>query len=314
MFFLLSMWAQTRTMNTTILPGGRFPLTPDHSVPRLGYGAMQLAGSQGDVHVFGPPADREVALAVLREALEQGIRHIDTADFYGPFVTNRLIREALYPYADDLTIVTMVGSVRDDAGNWVFARDPESLRSQVHSNLENLGLDALDVVNLRVGGLDAPEPGSLAESFTTLAELQQQGLIKHLGVSTVDAEQIAEAQSISPVVTVQNFYNVANRRDDSLIDSLAVQGISYVPYFPLGGFSPLQSTELSSVATRLETTPMAVALAWLLQRSPNILLIPGTSSVTHLRENIAGAGLVLDSEALAELDAIGRGTSRRVCG
>jgi pyridoxine 4-dehydrogenase len=291
-------------MNTTILPGGTFILTPDHCVPRLGYGAMQLAGSHGDVHVFGPPVDREGALAVLREALEQGIRHIDTADFYGPFVTNRLIREALHPYVDDLTIVTKVGSVRDDAGNWVFARDPAALRSQVHSNLENLGVDVLDIVNLRVGGLDAPEPGSLAEAFTTLADLQQQGLIKHLGVSTVDAIQIAEAQSIAPVVTVQNFYNVANRRDDTLIDSLAAQGISYVPYFPLGGFSPLQSTELSSVATRLETTPMAVALAWLLQRSPNILLIPGTSSITHLRENIASARLVLDSQALTELDMI----------
>jgi pyridoxine 4-dehydrogenase len=291
-------------MNTTILPGGTFLLTPDHCVPRLGYGAMQLAGSDGQVHVFGPPVDREGALAVLREALEQGIRHIDTADFYGPFVTNRLIREALHPYPDDLTIVTKVGSVRDDAGNWVFARDPAALRSQVHSNLENLGVDVLDIVNLRVGGLDAPEPGSLAEAFTTLADLQQQGLIKHLGVSTVDAIQVAEAQSIAPVVTVQNFYNVANRRDDTLIDSLAAQGISYVPYFPLGGFSPLQSTELSSVATRLETTPMAVALAWLLQRSPNILLIPGTSSITHLRENIASARLVLDSQALTELDMI----------
>lgn len=291
-------------MTTTTLPGGTFALTPEHTVPRLGYGAMQLAGSRGSVHVFGPPADHDGAIAVLREALEQGIRHIDTADFYGPFVTNRLIREALHPYAGDLTIVTKVGTVRDEHGNWVFARDPAALRAQVHSNLENLRMDALDVVNLRFGGFDSPQPGSLAEPFTALAELQQQGLIRHLGVSTVNAEQVAEARSIAPVVTVQNFYNIAKRTDDALIDQLAAEGISFVPYFPLGGFSPLQSGELASVAARLETTPMSVALAWLLQRSPNILLIPGTSSVSHLRENITGARVELPADAVAALDAI----------
>jgi len=284
----------------TTLPGGTFPLTPDRTVPRLGYGAMQLAGT----NVFGPPADREAAIAVLREALESGIRHLDTADFYGPYITNQLIREALHPYADDLTIVTKVGRVRNERGRWIDDARPESLREQVQSNLTNLGVEVLDVVNLRVGGVDSPIPGSLAEPFTALAELQQQGLIRHLGVSTVDAEQIAEARAIAPIVEVQNFYNVANRQDDPLIDFLAVEGIAYVPYFPLGGFSPLQSTELASVAARLGTTPMSVALAWLLQRSPNILLIPGTSSVAHLRENIAGAGLTLGEDDLLELEGI----------
>jgi aryl-alcohol dehydrogenase-like predicted oxidoreductase len=287
-------------MSSTPLPGGTFPLTPESTVPRLGYGAMQLAGK----NVFGPPADHDGAIAVLRAALEQGIRHLDTADFYGPYVTNQLIREALHPYADDLTIVTKVGSVRDDRGRWVHDVRPEALREQVQSNLTNLGVEVLDVVNLRVGGFDSPEPGSLAEPFTVLAELQQQGLIRHLGVSTVDAEQIAEARAIAPIVEVQNFYNIANRQDDPLIDALAAEGIAYVPYFPLGGFSPLQSTELASVAARLGTTPMSVALAWLLQRSPNILLIPGTSSVAHLRENIAGAGLSLGDDDLLELEDI----------
>jgi len=261
---------------------------------------MQLAGP----HVFGPPADHDGALAVLREALDLGITHIDTSDFYGPHVTNQLIREALHPYPDSLHIVTKVGARRDAEGGWPHARSPEELRQAVHENLDNLGLDALDVVNLRVGGFDAPEPGSLAEPFTALAELQQERLIKHLGVSTVSAEQIAEAQSIAPIVCVQNFYNVAHRDDDDLIDSLADQGIAYVPYFPLGGFSPLQSDELASVATRLQTTPMAVALAWLLQRSPNILLIPGTSSVAHLRDNVTGASLTLPEDALTELNNI----------
>jgi len=287
-------------MATKILPGGTFTMAEDLMVTRMGYGAMQLAGP----HVFGPPADHHGALAVLREALDLGITHIDTSDFYGPHVTNQLIREALHPYPDSLHIVTKVGARRDAEGGWPHARSPEELRQAVHENLDNLGLDALDVVNLRVGGFDAPEPGSLAEPFTALAEMQQERLIKHLGVSTVSAEQIAEAQSIAPIVCVQNFYNVAHRDDDDLIDSLADQGIAYVPYFPLGGFSPLQSDELASVATRLQTTPMAVALAWLLQRSPNILLIPGTSSVAHLRDNVTGASLTLPEDALTELNNI----------
>ena len=223
-------------------------------------------------------------MAVLREAVERGITHIDTADFYGPHITNQIIKEALYRYPDELRIVTKVGARRDAQGGWPHARSPLELRQAVHDNLKNLGLDALHVVNLRVGGLDSPEPGSIAEPFTALTQLQQEGLIRHLGLSTVNAEQIAEAQSIAPVVCVQNYYNIANRADDGLIDSLAAQGIAYVPYFPLGGFNPLQSSALESVASRLGTTPMAVALAWLLQRSPNILLIPGTSSVSHLRE------------------------------
>jgi pyridoxine 4-dehydrogenase len=286
---------------TTTLPGGTFTMAEGLTVHRLGYGAMQLAGPG----VFGPPADRDAAVAVLREALALGIDHIDTSDFYGPHVTNQIIREALHPYPEQLHLVTKVGARRDAEGGWPHARSPQELRQAVHENLDNLGLDALDVVNFRVGGLDAPEPGSLAEGFTALAELQQQGLIRHLGVSTVSADQIAEAQSIAPVVCVQNFYNVAHRDDDDLIDSLAEQGIAYVPYFPLGGFSPLQSETLNSVATRLGSTPMAVALAWLLQRSPNILLIPGTSSVQHLRENVAGAALELGADDLAELNSIG---------
>jgi pyridoxine 4-dehydrogenase len=287
-------------METKTLAGGTFTIAQDVTVTRMGYGAMQLAGP----HVFGPPADRDGAVAVLREAVELGITHIDTSDFYGPHVTNQIIREALYPYPDSLHIVTKVGARRDAEGGWPHARSPEELRQAVHENLDNLGLDALDVVNLRVGGFDAPEPGSLAEPFTALAEQQQAGLIKHLGVSTVSAEQIVEAQSIAPIVCVQNFYNVAHRDDDDLIDSLADQDIAYVPYFPLGGFSPLQSDELASVAARLQTTPMAVALAWLLQRSPNILLIPGTSSVAHLRDNVTAAALTLPEDALTELKSI----------
>jgi pyridoxine 4-dehydrogenase len=287
-------------MATTDLPGGTYDVG-DLELTRVGYGAMQLAGPG----VFGPPKDRDAAIAVLRTAVDLGITHIDTADFYGPHVTNEIIREALAPYPDDLHIVTKVGARRDAEGGWPHARTPAELQEQVHDNLRRLGLDVLDVVNLRVGGFDAPEPGSLAEQFEALAELQQQGLIRHLGVSTVNAEQIAEAQSIAPVVCVQNLYNLARRDDDALIDSLAAQGIAYVPYFPLGGFSPLQSDALEAVAKRLDATPMAVALAWLLQRSPNVLLIPGTSSVAHLRENVAGAGLELPADALAELDAIG---------
>jgi aryl-alcohol dehydrogenase-like predicted oxidoreductase len=267
----------------------------------MGYGAMQLAGP----HVFGPPTDRDAAVAVLREAVALGITHIDTSDYYGPYVTNEIIREALHPYPEDLHIVTKVGARRDEQGGWPSALSPDELRQAVHDNLERLGLDALDVVNLRVGGFQRPEPGSIAEPFGVLAELREQGLIRHLGVSTVSAEQVAEAQSIAPVACVQNFYNLANREDDALIDDLAGQGIAYVPYFPLGGFTPLQSGTLDRVAERLGAAPMAVALAWLLQRSANVLLIPGTSSVAHLRENVAGAGLELSAEDLAELDAIG---------
>jgi len=243
-------------------------------------------------------------VAVLREAVAMGITHIDTSDYYGPYVTNEIIREALHPYPAGLHIVTKVGALRDAEGGWPHARSPEQLRQAVHDNLSRLGLDALDVVNLRVGGFDSPEPGSIAEPFTALAQLQQEGLIRHLGVSTVSAEQIAEAQSIAPIVCVQNLYNIANRTDDALIDSLASQGIAYVPYFPLGGFTPLQSGTLESVASRLGATPMAVALAWLLQRSENILLIPGTSSVSHLRENVAAAALTLSEDDLSELNAI----------
>jgi aryl-alcohol dehydrogenase-like predicted oxidoreductase len=287
-------------MATDKLPGGTFAMADDLTVTRMGYGAMQLAGPG----VFGPPKDRDAAISVLREAVELGITHIDTADFYGPRVANELIREALAPYPDGLHIVTKVGAERDSEGGWRLARSPEQLRTQVHSNLENLGLEALDVVNLRVGGLESPEPGSIAEPFEALAQMQEEGLIRHLGISTVNAEQVAEAQSIAPVVCVQNLYNIANRDDDALIDSLNEQGVAYVPYFPLGGFSPLQSEALDSVAHRLESTPMAVALAWLLGRSPNVLLIPGTSSVAHLRENVVGAGLELPEDALAELDGI----------
>ncbi len=285
---------------TTDLPGGTFTLAPGLSVTRMGYGAMQLAGPG----VFGPPKDRDQGIAVLREVVESGITHIDTSDYYGPFVTNELIREALHPYPESLHIVTKVGARRDAGGAWLEARSPDELRRAIHENLDHLGLEAMDVVNLRLGGFAEAEGGSLAEPFGALAELQQQGLIRHLGLSTVNAEQIKEAQSITPIVCVQNFYNVAHRGDDDLVDSLAEQGIAYVPYFPLGGFSTLQSTELASVAARLDTTPLAVALAWLLQRSPNILLIPGTSTRAHLRENIAGALVVLSEEDLVELARI----------
>jgi len=266
----------------------------------MGYGAMQLAGP----HVFGPPRDRGAAVAVLRAAIDLGITHLDTSDYYGPYITNQIIKEALHPYPSNLRIVTKVGARRDAQGSWLKALTPGELRQAVHDNLRNLGLDALDVVNLRVGGLSSPEPGSIAEPFAVLAQLQQEGLVKHLGVSTVSPEQIAEAESIAPVVCVQNFYNIANRGDDDLIDSLATRGIAYVPYFPLGGFTPLQSDVLNSVAKRLGAAPMGVALAWLLQRSANILLIPGTSSLEHLHENVVGAGLSLPGDALADLDLI----------
>ncbi len=270
------------------------------SVTRVGYGAMQLAGPG----VFGPPTDRDAAIAVLREVVELGITHIDTSDYYGPFVTNELIKEALFPYPESLHLVTKVGCFRDEQGGWPSALAPQQLRQGVHDNLKRLGLEALDVVNLRVGGVAGPSKDSVAEPFGALAELRDQGLIRHLGVSTMSAEQIAEAQAIAPVVCVQNFYNIAHRDDDKLVDSLAAQDIAYVPYFPLGGFSPLQSNALNRVAQRLQATPMSVALAWLLQRSDNILLIPGTSSLAHLRENTAGAGLTLADEDLSDLDGI----------
>jgi aryl-alcohol dehydrogenase-like predicted oxidoreductase len=279
---------------------GTFTMAENLTVTRMGYGAMQLAGP----YVFGPPADRHAAVSVLREAVALGITHIDTADAYGPHITNQIIKEALHPYPDSLHIVTKVGSVRDAEGGWPPARTPEQLRAQVHDNLRNLGLDVLEVVNLRVGGLENPTPGSIAEPFTALVQLQREGLIKHIGLSNVNTEQVAEAQSIAPIVCVQNFYNLAHRDDDDLIDSLAAQGIAYVPFFPLGGFTPLQSDKLRSVATRLGTTPMAVALAWLLQRSPNILLIPGTSSVAHLRANISATSLTLSEDDLTDLNDV----------
>jgi pyridoxine 4-dehydrogenase len=289
-------------MTTGDLPGGTFSVD-GLELTRVGYGAMQLAGPG----VFGPPKDHDAAIAVLRTAVDLGIRHIDTADFYGPRVTNELIREALAPYPDDLHIVTKVGARRDDAGNWLPADSPAQLREHVHDNLRHLGLDVLDVVNMRVHGDDAHSTGtgSIAEQFGALAELRKEGLIRHLGVSTVTADQLAEARAIAPVVCVQNFYNIAQRGDEPLVELTARDGIAYVPYFPLGGFTPLQSDELESVARQLGATAMAVALAWLLQRSPNMLLIPGTSSVAHLRENVAGAGLELPPEVIARLDAIG---------
>ncbi|AWE54105.1 aldo/keto reductase family oxidoreductase [Streptomyces nigra] len=289
------------TTPSASLPGGAWTLG-DLTVTRFGYGAMQLAGPG----VMGPPADRQGALAVLREAVRLGITHIDTADAYGPHVTNELIREALHPYPDALHLVTKVGAVRDADGGWPPARRPEELRRAVEANLDRLGLDTLDVVNLRLGDARGAVPGSLAEPFDTLVDLQRQGLIRHLGVSNATAEQVAEARAIAPIVCVQNMYNLAHRADDELIDELAEQGVAYVPFFPLGGFSPLQASALTAVAARLDATPMSVALAWLLRRSPNILLIPGTSSVAHLRENVAGAGLSLSDGDLAELDKIGR--------
>jgi pyridoxine 4-dehydrogenase len=288
-------------MVATTRPGGTFAMARDLTVTRMGYGAMQLAGPG----VFGPPADRDAAVAVLRAAAGLGITHIDTSGYYGPRVTNQIIREALHPYPADLRIVTKVGAERDASGGWLTALAPAQLRAQVEENLLDLGLDAIDVVNLRNPGQREPGTDSIAGPFTALAELRQEGLIRHLGVSNVSAAQVAEAQSIAPVVCVQNHYNLANRRDDDLIDSLAAQGIAYVPFFPLGGFSPLQSGTLDAVAARLGAAPMTIALAWLLHRSPNILLIPGTSSVAHLRENVSAAEVTLPGDALAELDVIG---------
>ncbi|GAA1040271.1 aldo/keto reductase family oxidoreductase [Virgisporangium ochraceum] len=287
-------------MASPSLPGGTWTLG-DLTVTRFGYGAMQLAGPG----VMGPPADRDGALAVLRTAADLGITHLDTSAAYGPRVTNELIREALHPYPDGLHVVTKVGATRDERGGWPPARDPRSLRSAVHDNLETLGLDVLDVVNLRLGDATGPRPEPVAEAFGTLVDLQREGLVRHLGLSNATPEQVAEARSIAPIVCVQNLYNLAHRHDDALVDALAADGVAYVPFFPLGGFSPLQSSALEAVATRLEATPMSVALAWLLRRSPNILLIPGTSSVAHLRGNVAGAGLPLSASDLAELDTVG---------
>jgi pyridoxine 4-dehydrogenase len=285
---------------STTHPGGSWTLG-DLTITRLGYGAMQLAGPG----VMGPPSDRDGAVALLREVIDLGITHIDTADAYGPHVTNRLIWEALHPYSQALHIVTKVGATRDEQGGWPPARRPDDLRRAVDANLDTLGLDGLDLVNLRLGNATGPQSGSLAEAFGTLVELQQQGVIRHLGVSNATTEQVAEAKTIAPIVCVQNMYNLAYRQDDELIDSLAAEGIAYVPFFPLGGFSPLQSEVLSTVASRLHATPMSVALAWLLQRSPNILLIPGTASIAHLRENVAAVGLSLSEHDLVELDHIG---------
>jgi pyridoxine 4-dehydrogenase len=287
-------------MTTTIeLPGSTWTLG-DRTVSRFGYGAMQLAGPG----VVGPPEDRDTAIAVLRRAVESGITHIDTAETYGPRVVNEIIREALHPYAPELFIATKAGGRRDAQGGWPAARKPDELKAQIDDNLETLGVDVLDLVHLRLGDADGPVPEQIDVAFETLVALQQQGLIRHLGVSNATAEQVTQAQSIAPIVSVQNIYNLANRWDDTLVDRLAGEGVAYIPFFPLGGFTPLQSDALASVAFRLETSPMSVALAWLLQRSPNILLIPGTSSVAHLQENIAGAALTLSEDDLIDLDQI----------
>jgi len=289
-------------MATALKLGGTFTFPGTSlTVNRMGYGAMQLSGP----HIFGPPRDRKAAISVLREALEAGVDHIDTSDFYGPHVTNQIIKEALHPYADNLVIVTKLGAKRGDDASWLPDLTADGLIKGAHDNLRNLGLDALDVVNLRVGGLAGPADFSIEEPLSTLVELKQQGLIRHIGLSNVTPNQLAEAQKITEIVCIQNLYNLAHRSDDAFIDSLAAQGIPYVPFFPLGGFTPLQSSELDAVAASLAATPMQVALAWLLHRSPNILLIPGTSSVAHLRENLAAATLELSAEVLGKLDAIG---------
>jgi pyridoxine 4-dehydrogenase len=284
---------------TNITAAGAYPLG-DRSVNRMGYGAMQLAGPG----VFGPPKDHEAAIAVLREALASGVNHIDTSDFYGPHVTNQVIREALHPYSDDLVIVTKVGAVRGADASWNPALSPADITSAVHDNLRNLGLEALDVVNLRVGGIHGPAEEPIETQMATLAELKSQGLIRRIGLSNVTSSQLAQARDIAEIVCVQNLYNLARRDDDLFIDELAAAGIAYVPFFPLGGFFPMQSEMLSAVAAGLGATPMQVALAWLLQRAPNILLIPGTSSLGHLRENLAAAELALPPEALTQLDGI----------
>jgi pyridoxine 4-dehydrogenase len=277
------------------------------SVNRMGYGAMQLAGKDGNKVVWGPPRDVDGAIAVLREAVASGVNHIDTSDFYGPHVTNQIIKKALFPYPDDLVIVTKVSTRRGEDGSWIPALSREELTGAVHDNLRNLGLDVIDAVNLRgMFSIHQPAEGSIEAPLTVLAELQQKGLIRHIGLSNVTPTQIAEGRKIVPIVCVQNQYNLAHRADDALIADLARDGIAYVPFFPLGGFTPLQSDTLSDVASRLNATPMQVALAWLLQRSPNILVIPGTSSVEHLRENLKAAALEIPAEALADLDAVSR--------
>ncbi|MGW1978229.1 oxidoreductase [Streptomyces sp. NPDC001889] len=283
-------------------PGGTLTPAPGLTLSRMGYGAMRLAGPG----VLGPPRDRAEAVAVLREAVGLGITHIDTSDFYGPTVVNEIIREALHPYPPDLRIVTKVGARRGSDGSWIMSREPDDLRAQVRENLDHLGLDTLDAVNLRLGVPEGPAPEPrLAEQFGALAELREQGLVRHLGLSSVSSAQVTEARAIAPVVTVQNLYNLADRRDDRLVDRCAAENIAFAPFFPLGGFTPLQSRTLTGVAARLDASPQQVALAWLLQRSPAIVLIPGTSSVAHLRENVAAARLDLPPDAVAELDAIG---------
>jgi pyridoxine 4-dehydrogenase len=288
-------------MNAIITAGG-FPLG-DRVVKRLGYGSMQLAGPG----VFGPPKDHDAAIAVLREAVASGVNHIDTSDYYGPHVTNKLIREALHPYSDDLVIVTKIGARRGPDASWNPAMSPDDLKSAVDDNLRNLRLDVLDVVNLRImGAVHGPAEGPIEVPLTVLADLQRQGLVRHIGLSNVTSNQIEQGRRICDIVCVQNHYNIAHREDDVLIDELARAGVAYVPFFPLGGFTPLQSTELSEVAARLDATPMQVALAWLLKRAPNILLIPGTSSLGHLSENLAAAELELPPDSMARLDAIGK--------
>ncbi|HTC47495.1 MAG TPA: aldo/keto reductase family oxidoreductase [Candidatus Aquilonibacter sp.] len=295
------MIEQINLAGSFTLPGT--PIT----VNRMGYGAMQLAGRDGNKLVWGPPRDVDAAVAVLREAVASGVNHIDTADFYGPHVTNQIIRKALAPYPDDLMIVTKISARRGEDGSWIPAFSREELAAAVHENLRNLGLDVLDVVNLRsMLSIHEPAEGSIEPQVTVLAELQQKGLVRHIGLSNVTPTQIAEARRIVPIICVQNHYNLAHRTDDALIADLARDGIAYVPFFPLGGFTPLQSSTLSDVAARLDATPMQVALAWLLQRSPNILVIPGTSSIAHLRENLEASKLQIPSEVIADLDAIGR--------
>jgi aryl-alcohol dehydrogenase-like predicted oxidoreductase len=287
--------------------GGNFTL-PNTSITlnRTGYGAMKLPGPG----VWGPPRDVDGAVAILREAVASGVNHIDTADFYGPYVSNQLIKQALHPYSDDLVIVTKVGARRGPDKSWLHALSRQELIDAVHDNLRNLGLDRIDVVNLRVGAVERPSEGSIEEPLTVLAELKSQGLIRHLGLSNISPEQLAEGQKITEIVCVQNLYNVAQRNDDSFIDNLARQAIAYVPFFPLGGFTPLQSSKLDTVAASLGATPMQVALSWLLQRSPNILLIPGTSSIEHLRENLKAATQQLPPEIIADLNSIGCGYFR----
>jgi pyridoxine 4-dehydrogenase len=297
----MKMIEQKNLAGSFTLPGNSMTLN------RMGYGAMQLAGPG----VWGPPRDVNAAIAVLREAVESGVNHIDTSDFYGPHVTNQLIKQALYPYAKDLVIVTKVGARRGPDKSWLHALSRQELIDAVHDNLKNLGLDHLDVVNLRVGGIQEPGEESIEEPLTVLAELKRKGLIRHIGLSNITPKQLAEAETITEIVCVQNFYNVAHRSDDSFIDDLVSQGITYVPFFPLGGFTPLQSSALDAAAASLEVTPMQVALAWLLQRSPNILLIPGTSSLAHLRENLQAATLTLPSRVIADLDSIGGGDPAR---